>query len=125
MLEFTTKPADDAADAGEEAPQYPPFECMFDGFKLTGSVRPKSAIIAQLAPVRSRRTEDGMKIKLALDFIGDVLDEPSRAYLERRLLDPLDTCDAEHVMPVLSAIGDHWKAVADAEKPNRAARRGR
>lgn len=123
MLEFTTAPQTD--DDAPAAPAYPPFQCLFDGYELVGSVRPKSAIIAQLAPVRNRRTDDGMKIKLALDFIGDALDEPSRAYLERRLLDPTDRCDVEHVMPVLTAIADHWKAVADKEQPNRAARRGR
>lgn len=124
MLEFTSKPkGDDAAgDDGDGAPE--PFKCRFDGVVLTGSRRPKSSLIAQLAPVQNRRTPPNMKVKLALDFLGDALDEPSRAYLEGRLLDPEDSLDVEDVMPVLSALGDHWKAVADAEKAaEKAARR--
>lgn len=128
MLEFTTKPkaADaDAADGDAVPAGPPPFRCRFDGVELTGTKRPKDALIAQLAPVQSRRTSTGMKIKLALDFLGDALDEPSRAYLEGRLLDPADELDAEDVMPVLTAIGDHWKAVADEEKAVKKAARGR
>lgn len=123
MLEFTSKPktapAADGED-GEGAPAGPPpFRCKFDGVELVGSKRPKDALIAQLAPVQSRRTPPGMKVKLALDFIGDALDEPSRVHLEGRLLDPRDELDAEDVMPVLEAIGDHWKKVADKEKAAR------
>lgn len=133
MLEFTSKAkaAEDAADGDvdgattDAAPKYEPFRCTFDGEELVGSTRPKDAIIAQLAPASSRRTAPAMRIKLALDFLGDVLDPPSRAYLEGRLLDPADKLDAEDVMPVLEAIGDHWKKVADEEKAARKSRRGR
>jgi hypothetical protein len=118
MLEFHTKPKGDAADDdGGDAPAGPPpFRCTYDGVELVGSKRPKNALIAQLAPVQSRRTPPALKIKLALDFLGDALDEPGRSYLEGRLLDPADKLDAEDVMPVLAAIGDHWKAVRDDEK---------
>lgn len=117
MLEFHSKPKGDDAPEGTDAPAGPPaFRCKFDGVELVSSRRPKDALIAQLAPVQSRRTPPALKVNLALNFLGDVLDEPGRGYLEGRLLDPADSLDAEDVMPVLSAIGDHWKAVRDAEK---------
>lgn len=126
MLEFTTKSKAAEDDGDGDAPQGPPpFRCKLDGVELVGTKRPKDALIAQLAPVQSRRTPAGMKIKLALDFLGDALDEPSRAHVEGRLLDPDDDLDAEDVMPVLTAIGDHWKAIADEEKAAKKAARRR
>jgi hypothetical protein len=118
MLEFTTKPKDDApADGDGDAPAGPPpFRCKLDGVELVGSVRPKDAIVAQLAPVQNRRTPTGMKVHLALNFLGDVLDPASRVYVESRLTDPADPLDAEDVLPIIHAVADHWKAVADAEK---------
>jgi hypothetical protein len=118
MLEFTTKPKG-GDDTGDDDAGDPPFRCTLDGVELVGSKRPKEALIAQLAPVQNRRTPPGMKVKLALDFLGDALDEPSRAHVEGRLLDPDDSLDAEDVMPVLRAIGDHWKRVADDKKAAR------
>lgn len=120
MLEFTTKPKaaaetdEQAADAAADV-----FRCTLDGVELVSSKKPKDALIAQLAPVTARRTPPAMKIKLALDFLGDALDEPGRSHVADRLLDPADELDAEDVMPMLQAMGDHWKSVADRQKADR------
>lgn len=113
MLEFTTKPKADPDAGGDDAAGPELFRCTLDGVELIGR-KPKEALIAQLAPVTSRRTPAAQKIKLALDFLGDALEEPGRSYVEGRLLDPTDDLDAEDVMPILQAMGDHWKAQAKA-----------
>lgn len=115
MLEFTTKAKGDGSgeDGEESAP--PLFHFRLDGVEFS-AVKPKDALIAQLAPVNARRTAPAMKIKLALDFLGDCVVEPGRAILESRLLDPADELDAEDVMPILQAMGDHWKAHRDQQK---------
>lgn len=114
-LEFTTAPKDDAG-ASADAP--PLFRFRLDGVDMTAR-KPKDAMIAQLAPVQSRRTPSGMKVKLALDFLRDCVDEPGRTIIEDRLADPEDALDAEGVMPILTAMGDHWKQYADEQKAAR------
>lgn len=114
MLEFTTKAKDDTAAGGEDSAP-PLFSFKLDDVVFS-AVKPKDALIAQLAPVNARRTPPAMKIKLALDFLGDCVVEPGRSILEGRLLDPADPLDAEDVMPILQAMGDHWKAHREAQK---------
>jgi hypothetical protein len=112
VLEFTTKPKTDAdGDTGEPEP----FVFKLDGVELT-AIKPKDALIAQLAPISHRRTPRARKVQLALDFLGDCIVEPGRSHLEERLLSPDDELDADDVLPILGAIGDYWKAHAKAQK---------
>lgn len=104
--EFTTRPKTDTDGAAEDPEDV--FRFRLDGVVLTAR-RPKDALVAQVAPIGSRRTPGLQKIKLALDFLGDCLDPESRGYIEGRLLDPADTFDVDDAMPILEAIGDHWK----------------
>lgn len=116
MLEFTTKTKTEVVEDGVVAPEGPPlFHCRLDGVDLIGS-KPKDALVAQLAPVSSRRTPPGTKVKLALDFLGDCLLEPGRSYVETRLLDPADELDAEDVLPILQAMAEHWKKYTDERR---------
>jgi len=113
--EFTSKAA-----RGEETDStggLPPYHFILDGVQYTAK-RPKDALVAELAPVQSRRTAAGTKVKLALNFLDDCLEEPGRTILSSRLLDRDDPMDVEDVLPILHAIGDHWKA-------HQAAQRGR
>lgn len=105
IRDYTTKPK-----ASTEEGAAPPklFEFKVDGVPMQAT-KPKDALIAQLAPVQSRRTPAGMKIKIALDFLGDCVLEPGRTILESRLLDNNDELDAEDVMPILADMGDFWK----------------
>ena len=105
IRDYTTKPK----ETSEEGAAPPPlFEFKVDGVPMQAS-KPKDALIAQLAPVQSRRTSAGMKVKLALDFLGDCVLEPGRSILEGRLLNNNDPLDAEDVMPILSDMGDFWR----------------
>lgn len=106
VLEFTTRPKGERDDA---APDIAPFRFKVDGVEMEAS-RPKDALIAQLAPISSRRTAGVMKVKLALDFLDDCLAEPGKSLLRERLLDPADQLDAEDCMDMLKAIGDYWIA---------------
>lgn len=114
MLEFTTKPKDTDAD-GAAANEVPPFRFKVDGVEMV-AVRPKDALIAQIAPVTSRRTPPALKLNLALNFLDDCLQEPGRTILRERVLDPDDDLDAEQCMDVLKAIGEHWREHAPAKK---------
>ena len=105
VLEFTTKPK---TDFDGESTEPDPFVFKLDGVELT-AIKPKDALIAQLAPISHRRTPRGQKVKLALDFLGDCIIEPGRSHLEERLLNPDDQLDADDVLPILGAIGDYWK----------------
>lgn len=111
LLAFTTKPK--VVDPDDQV--FGPFECTLDGIKLTAT-KPKDALIAQLGPISSRRTPAVQKIQLALNFLDDCLLEPGKTAVRDRLLDPDDELDAEDVMPILHAIGDHWRAEAKAAK---------
>jgi len=115
IRDYTTKPKETAE--GADAP--PLFRFKVDGVEMSAS-KPKDALIAQLAPVQSRRTPAGMKIKLALDFLGDCVLEPGRTILEGRLLNNDDDLDAEDVMPILADMGDFWK---DYDKQQKATKR--
>jgi hypothetical protein len=118
--EFTTKPkaeiTEDGVTTDENDP--PPYRCRLDGQELIAR-KPKDALIAQLAPVQSRRTPPALKVQLALNFLGDCLEEPGRSYVETRLLDARDELDAPDVMPILSAIAEHWTQYAKANKKRR------
>lgn len=105
ILEFTTTPA---ADAGAETPEEL-FTFRLDGVEVAAR-RPKDAVVAELGPISSRRTAPVQKLKIALDFLGDILVEPGRSHVQGRLLDPDDSLDAPKAMEILQAIGDHWKA---------------
>jgi hypothetical protein len=111
MLEFTTTPKTDPAADDAAAGGTPPFRCLLDGVELV-AVKPKDALIAEIAPVSSRRTPPLQKLKLALNFLDDCLQEPGRSYVAGRLLDRDDDLDVDDVMPILDAIGEHWKANA-------------
>jgi hypothetical protein len=93
----------------------PPFTFTLDGVEMT-AVRPKEALLAQIAPISSRRTAPLAKIKLALDLLGDIVIEPGRTTMENRLLDPEDSFDAELALEILTRIGDHWKGIVDERK---------
>lgn len=118
--EFTTKAKAEITEDGvtTDPSDPPPFRCRLDGFELIAR-KPKDALIAQLAPVQSRRTPNSLKVQLALNFLGDCLEEPGRTYLESRLLDARDELDAPDVMPILVAIADHWKQYAKASSKRR------
>ncbi len=118
--EFTTKPkAEITADGVTTDPSDPPpFRCRLDGVELIAR-KPKDALIAQLAPVQSRRTPNSTKVQLALNFLEDCLDEPGRSYMATRLLDRNDELDAPDVMPILTAIAEHWQQYAKANKKRR------
>jgi hypothetical protein len=105
--EFTTRPRTET-ETGENAPP-PPYVFRLDGVTMEAH-RPKDALVAQLAPVQSRRTPPMRKIQLALDFLEDCVAEPGKTVLRSRLLDPDDDLDVDDVMPILHGIGDHWKA---------------
>jgi hypothetical protein len=105
LLEFTTKPKDQRPDNGD--PVIPEFHFKVDGTEMVAA-RPKDALIAQLAPIQSRRTPAVMKVKLALDFLDDCLAEPGKTILRDRLLDPADNLDADDCIDMLHAIGDYW-----------------
>jgi DNA polymerase III epsilon subunit-like protein len=120
VLEFTTKPKSEKEDTGDDIP---PFPFRVDGVEMVAS-KPKDALIAQLAPIQSRRTSAVMKVKLALDFLDDCLAEPGKSLLRDRLLDPADDLDADDCIEMLHAIGDYWteqqkKTNAAAAKPAR------
>jgi hypothetical protein len=93
----------------------PPVTFTLDGVEMT-AVPPKEALLAQIAPVSSRRTAPLLKVKLALDLLGDVLVEPGRTTLQDRLLDPSDPFDAELALEILTRIGDTWKGIVDDRK---------
>jgi hypothetical protein len=118
--EFTTKPKTELSEGGvtTDPDTPPPFRCRLDGVELIAH-KPKDALIAQLAPVQSRRTPNSLKVQLALNFLGDCLEEPGRTYLESRLLDRTDELDAQDVMPILTAIADHWQVYAKEKKKRR------
>jgi hypothetical protein len=118
--EFTTKSKAviDEDGVATDPKDPPPFRCRLDGFELIAR-KPKDALIAQLAPVQSRRTPNSLKVQLALNFLGDCLEEPGRSYLETRLLDARDELDAPDVMPILTAIAEHWQQYAKANKKRR------
>lgn len=107
MLEFTTKPKADPAEAAD-AEGIPLFRCKLDGVELVAR-RPKDALIAQLGPIQSRRTPAVRKVQLALDFLDDCLLEPGKTAVRERLLNPDDSLDAEDCMAILEAIGKHWQ----------------
>lgn len=114
MLEFTTAPKDPAAaEAGGDG--IPPFHCTLDGVELVAR-KPKDALVAEIAPVSSRRTPPVQKLKLSLNFLEDCLEEPGRSYVRERLLDRDDALDADDVMPILAAIGDHWRTHTPASR---------
>jgi hypothetical protein len=118
--EFTTRPKTEITEDGvtTDPADPPPYRCRLDGFELVAR-KPKDALIAQLAPVQSRRTPNSLKVQLALNFLGDCLEEPGRSYLETRLLDARDDLDAPDVMPILTAIAEHWMSYAKANKKRR------
>jgi len=118
--EFTTRPKAELTEDGvtTDPDNPPPYRCRLDGIDLVAR-KPKDALIAQLAPVQSRRTPNALKVQLALNFLGDCLEEPGRTYLETRLMDARDELDAPDVMPILVAIADHWKEYAKANKKRR------
>jgi hypothetical protein len=104
-----------STDTDDDDVVLPPFEFLLDGVVLTAS-KPKDALIAQLGPISSRRTSAVQKIQLALNFLDDCLHEPGKTAIRERLLDPADKLDAKHVMPILHAIGDHWREHTKALK---------
>lgn len=109
MLEFTTTPKTENTEGTEGIA---PFVFKLDGVTYS-AVRPKDAVVAQIAPVTSRRTPPAQKVKLALDFLDDCLQEPGRTMMRERLLDPDDDLDAMQCMEMLRAIGEYWKANTD------------
>lgn len=108
VLQFTST---DPVDDGPDESGLPPFQCELDGVMLTAT-KPKDALVAEIGPVSSRRTPAAEKLRLALNFLDDCLTEPGRSYVRNRLTDRDDVLDVKHVMPILNAIGDHWKASA-------------
>jgi len=112
LPEFTTrsKTPDSTAELEEALPHY---RFVLDGVEMEAR-RPKEALVAELAPVQSRRTPPMQKVKLALNFLDDCLLEPGKSVMRARLTDPDDDLDVEDVLPILGAIGDHWKANASA-----------
>jgi hypothetical protein len=118
--EFTTKPKAELSEDGvtTDPSDPPPFRCRLDGVELVAR-KPKDALIAQLAPVQSRRTPNALKVQLALNFLGDCLEDPGRTYMESRLLDPRDDLDAPDVIPILTAIAEHWQAYSKANSKRR------
>jgi hypothetical protein len=109
-LNFTTAPR-----APDDENDLPPFTFTLDGVEMT-AVRPKEALLAQIAPISSRRTAPLAKIKLALDLLSDIVSEPGRTIMQDRLLDPEDNFDAQLALEILTRIGDHWKAIVDDRK---------
>lgn len=109
LLEFTTAPK-------PEDPNAPPvFEFTLDGIALVAK-RPKDAVIAQLGSIGSRRTPAVRKLELTLNFLEDCLLEPGRSILRERLTDPDDDLDAEDCMPIMHALGEHWKKHTASKK---------
>jgi hypothetical protein len=113
--------ADDALNfvtekrAPDEENDLPPITFELDGVEMT-ALPPKEALLAQIAPVSSRRTAPLLKIKLALDLLGDIVIEPGRTTLQDRLLDPSDDFDATLALEILTQVGNRWKAIADERK---------
>lgn len=105
-LEFTTAPKTDDTTTGPEIPALP---LRLDGVDLL-AVKPKDALIAELGAVTSRRTPVLEKIRVALNFLDDCLLSPGKDHVRGRLLDPTDALDVADVMPMLTAIAEHWKA---------------
>jgi hypothetical protein len=109
-LDFVSRPR--TPDAENDLP---PVTFTLDGVEMEARP-PKEALLAQIAPVSSRRTPPLLKVKLALDLLGDVLVEPGRTTLQDRLLDPSDPFDAELALEILTRIGDRWKGIVDERK---------
>lgn len=115
VLEFTTAPKGE--DTADDAVVIPPLAVTLDGFPLVIN-RPKDALLAEIGAINSRRTNVLEKIRLSLNFLDDCLEEPGRAHVRSRLTDEHDDLDAEDLLPILEAVGEHWKAHA----PKRARR---
>lgn len=107
-LDFTTSPKVHPEEGADpvEAGLVP---VTIDG-KPYWARRPKDAVIAQLGPVMSRRTNALIKMQLTLDFLEDCLLEPGRTLLRDRLLDEDDDFDVEDAVKVLRGIAEYWKA---------------
>jgi hypothetical protein len=116
-LEFTTVPKERPAEGvtPEEAGLLP---VKIDGVEYWAR-RPKDAVIAQLGPVMSRRTNALTKMQLTLDFLEDCLLEPGRSVLRDRLLGEDDDFDVEDAVRVLTGIAEYWKANPPAGVPAR------
>jgi hypothetical protein len=107
-LEFTTTPKErpEEGQTPEEAGFIP---VKIDGVEYWAR-RPKDAVVAQLGPVMSRRTNNLVKMQLVLDFLEDCMVEPGRTLLRDRLLNEDDHFDVEDAVKVLRGIAEYWKA---------------
>jgi hypothetical protein len=114
-LEFTTAPKPKPAD-GESPEQAGLVPVTIDGQPYWAR-RPKDAVIAQLGPVMSRRTNALTKMQLTLDFLEDCLLEPGRTLLRDRLLNEDDDFDVDDAVQVLRKIAEFWKANPPAAVP--------
>jgi hypothetical protein len=111
-LDFTTsKKTDD--DPGGAKQTTVPF--TVDGVDYEAR-KPKNAMVAQLGPAMSRRSGPIVKVQLALDFLEDCIVEPGRSRLRERLMDENDHFDVEDALPILKAIAQRWKDIAELDR---------
>jgi hypothetical protein len=107
-LEFTTTPKE-RPEEGVTPEQAGMVPVTIDGERYWAK-KPKDAVVAQLGPVMSRRTNSLTKVQLTLDFLEDCMVEPGRSLLRARLLDDDDDFDVEDAVKVLRGIAEYWKA---------------
>lgn len=107
-LKFTTTPKEKPQE-GQTPEQAGYVRIEIDGTEYWVR-KPKDALVAQLGPALSRRTNALVKVQLSLDFLEDCLAEPGRTLLRDRLMDEQDDFDATDALNVLNGIADYWKA---------------
>lgn len=110
-LTFTTAPKD-RPDVDQTDESLPAIERTIP-IELDGETylvkRPKDALVARLGPATQRRTNALLKVSLAMDFLGDCVQEPGRTRLTNRLEDENDDFDVTDALAILEKIAEAWK----------------
>jgi len=108
-LNFTTTPKTRPEAEGDDVPAIErTITITVDGVDYLVK-RPKDALIARLGPATQRRTNPLLKVSLAMDFLGDCVQEPGRTVLVGRLEDEHDDFDVEDALRIIERIAEEWK----------------
>lgn len=107
MREFTTAARVVQAAKKNDGEQLPdvPFKLDGDEYLARG---PKGTQLAYLMAGASSYKTDADRIASLLDFFEEVLIEPGKARLRRRMLDRDDPLDLDDVVPVFEHLIETW-----------------